>query len=145
MIKPSALMELAERLAAIGAEAEGRAAVSRAYYGAFHHAKSLLEDGCGVKLPNSHEAHKKVCFCFGASKNNGLKSIADRLENLRRERNRADYDLTEFRFAKTSNVQTQMTIAKTIVAEIDSASTRIGDYRLAVRQYASEVLKLGLR
>ncbi|HEY2412638.1 MAG TPA: hypothetical protein VGI40_10370 [Pirellulaceae bacterium] len=145
MIKPRDLMELAERLAAIGAEAEGRAAVSRAYYSAFHHAKSLLEDKCGLKLPNSAEAHKKVCFCLEASKNNELIDIADRLHTLRRSRNHADYDLTESRFVKIPNVQTQMTTAKKIVADIDAAALRMVDFRQEVRRYASEVLKLALR
>jgi len=146
MIKPTDLMTLAERLATVGAETEGRSTISRAYYSAFHEARLLLEDGCGVRFQKSDAGiHRKICNCLDESKSSELRSIAERLDTFRAERNRADYDLAESRFAKQSNVQAQITIAKKIIEQINAASAKIAEFRPAVRQYASEVLKLGLR
>lgn len=146
MISPQDLMALAERLASIGTEVEGRAAVGRAYYGAFHQARSLLEYDCGVAFQRSDAGiHKKVCQCLEQSTSSELKDIAKRLDTLRAERNHADYDLADSRFAKKSNVQAQLTIAKAIVDETIAALARVAEFKTAVRQYASGVLKLGLR
>jgi len=145
MIKPQDLLALADRLAASPAEPEGRAAVGRAYYGAFHRAVILIEEGCGVVLPRDRDVHGKLRFCLEESKNDELIKIASKLDTLRAERNRADYNLADARFARPVNVQAQLILAKAIVSEIDAAAAKFGEFKPAIRKYASEVLKLGVR
>jgi hypothetical protein len=145
MIRPQDLLALAERLAAQSGEAEGRAAVSRAYYAAFHVARSLIEVECGVVLPGGPEVHKKLQFCLEQTGDGGLSEIADQLETLREQRNRADYRLSDSKFANSANVQAQLEAAKEIVVLTSVAATRVADYRLAVRTYARDVLKLRLK
>jgi hypothetical protein len=145
MIKPHDLIALADRLAAISAEPEGRAAVGRAYYGAFHRAVTLLEEGCGVVLPRDRDVHGKLRFCLEQSKNDDLIKIASKLDTLRAERNKADYHLGDSKFARPVNVQAQLILARTIVSEIDAASAKSAEFKPAIRKYASEVLKLGVR
>jgi hypothetical protein len=74
MIKPQELMAFAEWLAAQPGEAAGRAAVSRAYYSAFHIAKDWMHDVCGVVLPASPEVHRKLQFCLEQAGDVGLSS-----------------------------------------------------------------------
>ena len=138
-------MALAERLAVIASEPEGRAAVERAYYSAFHRGAELIEVGCGVVMPRDPDVHRKLRFCLEQSKNEELIKIASRLNTIRSERNRADYHLADAKFSRPANVQAQLVIAKEIVAAIDAVSVKIGDFRETIRKYASEVLKLGIR
>jgi hypothetical protein len=145
MISPDDLISLAERLAAADREVEGRSAVSRAYYGAFHEAKRLIEHECGVVLPPGGEAHRKLQLCLDRSDASLLDEIARRLQSLRDDRNRADYQLADSRFADPVNVQTQLKVAKEVMAMSKEAGVRSTDFRDDVREYASRVLKLRLR
>ncbi len=145
MIHPRDLMALAERLAAQHAEAEGRAAVSRAYYAAFHVARVLVEEDCGIVLPGGPEVHKKLQFCLEHSQDAALMKIADQLQSLRDQRNRADYKLADSKFASPANVQTQLKSARDIIAEVNAIVPRVADIRAAVRTYASTILKLRLK
>lgn len=156
MISPHDLISLADRLAAIQhepanaaaavqRESEGRAAVSRAYYGAFHAAKNLIEDDCGVVLPEGPESHEKLRYCLENSQNDDLASIGGRLKSLRAERNKADYALRESKFAITKNVRMQLERARQIVTDLATVQTQIADIRPSVRTYAGEALRLPLR
>lgn len=145
MINPRDLMSLAERLAAHPDEAEGRAAVGRAYYAAFHVARLLVEEGCGIVLPGGPEVHKKLQFCLEHSQDAALMKIADQLQSLRDQRNRADYKLTDSKFASPANVQAQLKSARDIIAEVNATAPRVADFRAAMRAYASDVLKLRLK
>jgi hypothetical protein len=59
MIDGEAFLHLAIRLSAGKTEAELRTSVSRSYYGAFHVARALVVN-CGVILPETAEAHRKL-------------------------------------------------------------------------------------
>jgi hypothetical protein len=145
MIQPHDLMTLAERLASTRQEPEGRAAVSRAYYSAFHTARLLVEQGCGVVLPKGPEAHKKLQLCLQESKQERLAEVGNRLESLREERNGADYKLADSKFSKPANVQLQLILAKEIIAELNAANNQILDFRANIQAYASGTLKLGIK
>jgi uncharacterized protein (UPF0332 family) len=145
MITPSDLMALAEHLATVPQEAAGRSAVSRAYYGAFHVVRSLFDSGCGIVLPGGPEVHKKLQFCLQNSGDADLVEISDRLQTLREQRNRADYQLADSKFASAADVRTQLDWAKAIVRDVEASSQRIDRYRTAIRNYANSVLKLPLK
>ena len=85
-------LSLAKQWAKSRSEAERRTAVSRAYYAAFHVAREIFED-FGFDVPRSDRAHKYLAFRLGNSGNNPLRQAGNQLDDLRSDRNRADYDL----------------------------------------------------
>jgi uncharacterized protein (UPF0332 family) len=120
---------LAARLASGGAEADWRTAVSRAYYGAFHVARSLLTDLQFV-VPRADRAHQYLVFRLSNSGEASVERAGRDLETLRRLRNRADYDETP------ALTQTQaaaaVRLAETVIQALDAARqepvrTRIRD------------------
>ena len=73
-------------------ESAWRASIGRSYYAAFHVARALLVTG-GVVVPRDAAAHKLICQCL---RNCGLVEVVEtgnRLDDLRRKRDEADYDL----------------------------------------------------
>src|SRR4051812_7227358 len=87
-------LTLAARLALGAEEADWRTAVSRAYYAAFHAARSLLTD-LGFAVPREERAHKYLAFRLTNAPVGRAPRVGLDLDNLRTERNRADYDLDD--------------------------------------------------
>jgi uncharacterized protein (UPF0332 family) len=85
-------LTLAARLTSGTEEADWRTAVSRAYYAAFHAARSLLTD-LGFTVPREERAHKYLSFRLTNAQVGRSARVGLDLDNLRTERNRADYDL----------------------------------------------------
>jgi uncharacterized protein (UPF0332 family) len=69
-------------------EATFRSAISRAYYGAFCHARNFIRDRAGFIPYNNAEDHSRVRRHF---QRQGKPDISDSLNNLRRWRNTCDY------------------------------------------------------
>lgn len=137
--------EPGDRLIAMQCEPEGRAAVSRAYYCAFHTAMSLIQEGCGVVLDKKvPEPHKKLAQCLENSADSKLAETGRNLNSLREERRRADYELAESKFATVKNVQSQISLAKQIVDDVKAAESRIAEFRASIRTYA-KLIGLHLR
>ena len=86
-------LQLADELAAGTTEAEWRSAVSRAYYAAFHVARDLLT-ACRFTAPRGDQAHAYLWLRLSNSVDPDLENAGSDLQTLRRNRNRADYDLT---------------------------------------------------
>ena len=76
--------------------AELRTATSRAYYGAFHKAKELIER-CGIALPVGPECHVKLRYLLDQAGSPEVAAIGAQLWSLRNARNHADYDLSDVR------------------------------------------------
>lgn len=92
MIRGDDFLKFAQRTAAGSTEVDWRSAVSRAYYAAFHEARDLLT-ALGFQTPRADMAH---AFLWRRLENCGHARLAlagSRLNQLRRERNQADYDL----------------------------------------------------
>jgi hypothetical protein len=85
------LLSLAARLAADPTEGDWRAAVSRAYYAAFHVARQLLAD-LNFTVPRADRAHQYLVFRLSNCGESAVEQAGRDLETLRRLRNRADYD-----------------------------------------------------
>lgn len=84
-------LTLANNLLNEPSEAAWRSAVSRAYYAAFHVAGQLLED-LNFRIPQADRAH---AYLWMRHTNSGSTDVNDAgwdLKDLRRERNRADYE-----------------------------------------------------
>lgn len=103
---PADFISLAVRFSNSQREADLRTAVSRAYYGAFHMARNLLED-CGVKLSGNElykvEVHQKLRYCLGESGNEEAMLLGKKLGSLRDRRNEADYDLDSTTFVEQNS------------------------------------------
>lgn len=142
-------VSLAVKLSNGRQEAELRTAVSRAYYGAFHSARELLEE-CGVSFPAKElfgaDVHRKLRFCLANAENADAALISNRLNYLRRRRNTADYDLKTDRFALAhdKNVRASIMTAIEIVDALQRCRTAdtFSQFRKLVRRYARDVLRL---
>ena len=92
MVDPHSLLALAKELAASGEETHFRCAVSRAYYGAFHAARRALQR-LGFAIRQGDQAHAAVHRRWSNCGNTELAKVGELLNDLRSERNVADYDL----------------------------------------------------
>jgi uncharacterized protein (UPF0332 family) len=132
-------LPLAATLAAGTTRAEWRTAVSRAYYAAFHVARELLTS-LGFHPPQGDRAHGYLWIRVANAGVGAVQVAGNRLNLLRRERNRADYD------AHVSVTQVMATdgvrVAEEIIRVLDAAAvepvrTQITD---AMKVYERDVL-----
>jgi uncharacterized protein (UPF0332 family) len=132
-------LTLAATLAAGTTEAEWRSAVSRAYYAAFHFARSLLID-LGFRAPPGERAHAYIWLRLANAGAADVRIAGNRLNALRGRRNRADYD------AHPSWIQpmaaNEVKSAEDIIQALDAAAvdpirTQITD---AMKVYERDVL-----
>lgn len=72
-------------------EAEWRSASSRGYYAAFHVARQLLLN-LGFRVPLADRAHGYLWLRLSNAGVPDVRNAGSLLNDLRRERNRADYD-----------------------------------------------------
>jgi hypothetical protein len=87
VITPGDLLELAVRLTGQSDEASQRCAASRAYFAAFSHLAAEAAT-TGFRLTGSARDHLRLREALGAAS-----ELSDYLEQLRKLRNQADYDL----------------------------------------------------
>jgi len=73
-------------------EAMLRSAISRAYYAAFCNARNFLRNHRNEVIPSTAEAHRIVKDIFGRSTDQEELAIAEDLDRLRIDRNKADYN-----------------------------------------------------
>ena len=86
------VLEVADGLSMGTKEAEWRAAVSRAYFAAFHAARQLMED-LGFQVPRGEQAHAYLWKRLSNSGHVDVQNSGRDLSDLRSLRNWADYDL----------------------------------------------------
>ncbi len=121
-------------------EAFWRSAVSRAYYGAFHVARQLLED-LGFTVPQGDRAHAYLWLRLSNCGHVLVVEAGRSLNELRRRRNRADYDLKR-PFSQPTAVS-QVQAAERIIlllgaAPIEPTRTQITD---VMKIYEKDTLK----
>jgi uncharacterized protein (UPF0332 family) len=116
------LILLAGKLAAnpaLGdAEARFRSAVSRAYYGAYHLGRAFVESLGGV-IPKNATGHFELSRILWDSGQDHAQDAASRLDDLRRERNRADYDLDSTAFRNQVNAIKSVELADEVRLAIE--------------------------
>lgn len=148
-MNPADFIALAVKLSNSQQEVDLRTAVSRAYYGAFHSARELLEE-CGIGFP-AKEAfgaaiHTKVRYCLANAGNTDARKATNKLGALRSQRNSADYDLKSDHFSVSHGnaVKVNVRIAIEIVDALQRCRGEIAlpDFREKVRAYARDVLRL---
>src|SRR5258708_11437710 len=88
-------MIFADSLLISSNEAAWRSAVSRAYYSAFHGARQLLID-LGFSVPGGEQAHSYLWLRLSNCSESEVERAGRELNQLRRDRNRSDYDIHRF-------------------------------------------------
>ena len=132
-------LTLAQQLSVARTEASWRSAVSRAYYAVFHVAKRLLED-LGFAVPRADRAHAYLWLRPANCGDAQVEQAGSELNELRRDRNWADYDIR--RPMRQIVIQQQLPIATRIIqvfeaAAIEPTRTTITD---AMKIYERDVL-----
>jgi uncharacterized protein (UPF0332 family) len=94
MIEGKDFLALADAWIQEATEAEWRSAVSRAYYAAFHEARRLFRD-LRFRVPRGDQAHAYLWLRLSNCGDPQVRLAGSDLNTLRRERNRADYDLEQ--------------------------------------------------
>lgn len=119
-MNPHDFLEVANEWITSVREVDWRSAVSRAYYGAFHVARLLLER-CGFSVPRGDQAHGYLWLRLANSGRPAVENAGNKLSTLRGVRNWADYDLTRFLDHLTAFDQVQA--AEAIVQTLEAVST----------------------
>lgn len=116
---PREFLTLAQQLSQATTEAAWRSALSRAYYAAFHVARKLLED-CGFGVPRADRAHAYLWLRLSNCSDIGVQQADRDLNDLRRHRNAADYDLTRPMRSGAARIQQQ--VAGRIIQALEAAA-----------------------
>ncbi|HEX5447049.1 MAG TPA: hypothetical protein VFW87_24755 [Pirellulales bacterium] len=137
------------RLSSSRNEADLRSAVSRAYYGAFHVARTFLGD-CGLRFSAKEmygaEVHQKVRYCLSQSGNTDAPRVSRNLRLLRSQRNEADYNLDSATFRSPATVIGIVRGAPVIVDAIQrwQADPGFAEMRAKIRAYARDALRIAV-
>ena len=111
-------LDLARTLQSGPREADWRSAVSRAYYAAFHVAAELLTE-LGFRVPQGERAHGYLWLRLSNCGDANVVIAGRNLQDLRQQRNRADYDGKRAFHAATASRLVQ--IAEKAILALDAA------------------------
>ncbi len=96
-VQPSEFLETASDLASGKREADWRSCISRAYYSLHHELRAVFVGKVArrllVKAGNTKPSHDFIIRCLRKCSDAEVRDIGDVLDELRTERNSADYDL----------------------------------------------------
>ncbi len=122
-------------------ESHWRSAVSRAYYAAFHAARDLLVQ-CGFTVPQEERAHAYLRMRLMNSGHPDVVQAGKWLDDLRKVRNRADYDLDhDFEHADAVNRVQQAADTLRLLEEAAALPTVCERITEAMRTYERDVLR----
>lgn len=116
---PRDFLVLSQQLAVATTEAAWRSALSRAYYAAFHVARLLLEN-LGFTVPQADRAHAYLWLRLSNCGEAQVERAGMKLNDLRRERNGADYHLG--RTIRQVFAQKHLPIAASIIKALEFAA-----------------------
>jgi uncharacterized protein (UPF0332 family) len=140
-MNPLDLLDLADELLSGNSEVWWRGAVSRAYYAAFHVARARLRDS-GFAVPQGDQAHAYLWLRLSNSGHPDVQQAGDRLNELRRFRNWADYDLDQPFSHPTAvgPVQSGWEITR-LLRELSSTPAVLARVIDAIKVYERDVLR----
>jgi len=136
----SDFIALAGKLAAAPSadEATCRTAVSRAYYGAFHVARSYLVE-LGFAPVGNANVHGFVQHYLNGSNNPDACRAASLLSHLQAARNRADYRLEDEQIGSRRHAMLVVERAHLVVSSLDDC--RRDDTRQSIQQAIAEYVQ----
>lgn len=137
-MNPLLFLAQARHMAASNAEEDWRTGASRAYYAAFHLGSAFVRN-LGFVVPNAERAHAYLWLRLQNCGDPTVQRAGILLNDLRRQRTRADYDLQHsFSQARAhAAVQDAMTIIQVLDAVVEPARTQILN---AIKEYERLVL-----
>ena len=137
---PREFHKLALELSARDDEASLRSATSRAYYAVFHASREFL-GRLGFQLRQSDQAHAAIYRRLTGSKDVQLRKAGDSLMQLKRLRNRADYDISQP--YSTSEARTAVQEAALLMTRIDGFidEKQLAEITQRIREYERDVLR----
>ncbi|HEV3260817.1 MAG TPA: HEPN domain-containing protein [Gemmataceae bacterium] len=118
--------------------AELRTAVSRAYYAAFNAAVDLLKK-MGVRHPDGWEGHKLVAEALRYSGDSKVQAASRELDDLRKARWAADYDMADDEVEHQRTVQKWVARARQLIKKLDECAAdpqRLLQARITTRNWA---------
>lgn len=144
MIEGRQFAVCAGRFAAFSSgEPEWRSAVSRAYYGAFHHARDFLTATLMLRVPRNAAAHQKIIIALNYPEKRELKRASSSLGTLGGWRKGADYDIEKDPPGEQRRARDAVDLADQIIRLIDSCTER-DDRAAAQRAIAGNIGLLGV-
>jgi uncharacterized protein (UPF0332 family) len=125
-MNPRLFLTQAQRLMISVAEEDWRTATSRAYYAAFHLACAFMTN-LGFAVPNAERAHGYLWLRLQNCGDATVQRAGILLNDLRQQRNRADYDLhRSFTQARAlAAVQDATTMIQILDAVVEPTRTQI--------------------
>lgn len=140
-MQPQAFVDLAERLIGNEKNPEGfRSAISRAYYGAFLQAEDFL-GRMNVYLVTDKK-HQELLQILADSGDSDVDEAAAMLGDLRDERNRADYKLSDRGVEIEVHAQQCLDHAKDILAKLNGCRIIPTRFHAATVKIQREVKRL---
>ena len=133
-------LEVARALVEEADEAFWHSAISRAYYAAFHVSRELLHH-LGFEVPRAERAHAFLWLRLSNTGNRELDDSGRDLNDLRSERNRADYQ--EKPAVAQRSAKDRCRLAEKIIAAFDRVLQEPLRRQIteAIKKYERDVLK----
>jgi hypothetical protein len=124
MIFPRDFVQCANRWSAVrpaeGGKPIWRSAVSRSYYGAYHHARDFLGDVLLIEFTRKGgDSHKKVREALKITGDENLAAAGRMLKTLAEKRELADYQLRSNEMEDPDHAAVAVAEAREIIAAID--------------------------
>lgn len=98
-----------------------RSAVSRGYYALYHHAKRFVED-CGATISDKEDTHVHLVNHFDDISDEELHGVGILIDGMKKERNAADYRLSDNRFNSKRAAEAFLQKISTTINMIDKCN-----------------------
>ncbi|TET15067.1 MAG: hypothetical protein E3J82_01265 [Candidatus Thorarchaeota archaeon] len=135
---PLDFLDIANKLKSSPEESERRTSVSRAYYGLFNHVAAIFRTN-SILIPRDASGHAKVVRYLRNCEVEKAESVGSSIDDLRGERNNADYKMELTRFnANTCN----LLHLKAIEALEALRTIKVKDIIAGVRRYLAKIGEL---
>jgi uncharacterized protein (UPF0332 family) len=125
-------------------KAGARSSVSRAYYGAFHLALSLLDE-LGCQIPGNAGAHNLAPECLSCSSNADAKNAARLLSDLHADRIKVDYRPNDARIETVKFAEAAVLRAETIRTSLEAFKKACSDTGVRAEWDAAVAQKKAIR
>jgi hypothetical protein len=140
MIRGEDFLRLADAWAQGANEAIWRSAVSRAYCGGFHVARDFLAS-LGFRVPRADQAHAYLWRRLMNCQDTQVEKVGSTLNQLRGDRNWADYRIERDLLQAESRLKIQLARASAGVLTSISDTARLDAITAAIRDYERDILR----
>lgn len=121
------------------AKAECRSSISRAYYAAYHVGAEIL-NCLGIPVSTGPEGHSEVVRNLNYSNDKQLKKVGSQLNDLRSDRNKADYRLSEKKIETQEKAKAAVSQASRMIQILDECKKGESERRKKAAESIKEYL-----